>query len=65
MIVSCGVDRTIGIIDGTVGDERLDPAEGGIEDATVEKDCRWEDWESEGKFENPTGGGISSTSLPV
>jgi hypothetical protein len=40
MIVSCGVDRTIGIIDGTVGDERLDPAEGGIEDATVEKDCR-------------------------
>jgi hypothetical protein len=38
MIVSWGVDRTIGIIIGTEGGAMLDPPEAGIDDPPVKDD---------------------------
>ncbi len=65
MIVSWGVDRTIGIIIGTEGGAMLDPPEAGIDDPPVKDDWPAEDCVSDGKFEDPTDGDTSSTYLPV
>lgn len=65
MIVNCWVDKTIGIIVGTVGGGMPVPAEGVIDDPPAKDNWAGKDCVSKGKLDDPTDGDTSSTYLPV